>query len=501
MGVRHKFRSPKSDDGLPAGAVKPSNWNDEHELDGLLGAFASLDVAANVLPYLDADALPALTSLTTAARAILACASYADALALLGGAAIVSPHLGGIPTAPTAALGTNTDQIATMAALQNAVNALIGGAPGALDTLAEFAAAINDDANIAATLTNALALRLRFDAAQSLTAPQLAQARANLALGTAAAIDVGTIAGKILQLDSNAKLPAVDGSQLLNIVAAWANITGKPTIGTAANNLVQLDGNAKLPVVDGSQLTNIRAALPGYYAGLPVSSPGGTATVTVGAGAAIDSTGSAVITFGGMTKTLSAFVAGNGNGAFESGSAPSNTFLYLFLIMTAAGDADLLLSQSPTAPTMPSGFTKFRRIGCVPTNASAQASAFSHVGDEFLWGAAVSEYNATPVNTASTLIPLFGLPQNIPLTAKFRFLAGGPATNGILFQSPDEAASVANSPAGNLQGSWIGNGQCSGDLAIRTSSRQIRCCTVASGANLSLVTVGFIDRRGRDLAA
>lgn len=43
------------------------------------------------------------------------------------------------------------------AAVTAAVNALIDGAPGALDTLNELAAAMNDDASFAATITTALA--------------------------------------------------------------------------------------------------------------------------------------------------------------------------------------------------------------------------------------------------------------------------------------------------------------------------------------------------------
>ena len=42
-------------------------------------------------------------------------------------------------------------------------------------------------------------------------------ARANLGLGSSATLDVGTTANKIVQLDSSAKLPAVDGSQLTNL--------------------------------------------------------------------------------------------------------------------------------------------------------------------------------------------------------------------------------------------------------------------------------------------
>ena len=69
-----------------------------------------------------------------------------------------------------------------------AVSALIDAAPGALDSLNELAAAIGDDANFATTVTTALSLRLRFDAAQGLTAPQKAQALTNLGI-VASAVD------------------------------------------------------------------------------------------------------------------------------------------------------------------------------------------------------------------------------------------------------------------------------------------------------------------------
>lgn len=142
-------------------------------------------------------------------------------------------------------------------------------------------------------------------------------------LGTAAALNVGTAANNVVQLDGTAKLPAVDGSQLTNLpsgvtdhgaltglndddhtqyaladgsrgtfevsgaVSTHAALTtahgistfgaslvddltssdarttlGLGTastldVGTAATNVVQLDANAKLPAVDGSQLTNL----------------------------------------------------------------------------------------------------------------------------------------------------------------------------------------------------------------------------------------------------
>lgn len=65
--------------------------------------------------------------------------------------------LTGTPTAPTAAPGTNTTQVATTGFAQAAIAALINSAPGALDTLDELAAAFGDDANFAGTVTTALA--------------------------------------------------------------------------------------------------------------------------------------------------------------------------------------------------------------------------------------------------------------------------------------------------------------------------------------------------------
>jgi hypothetical protein len=70
-----------------------------------------------------------------------------------------SPALTGTPTAPTATGGTNTTQIATTAFVAAAVAALIDGAPGAIDTLNELAAALGDDPNFATTITGLIAAK------------------------------------------------------------------------------------------------------------------------------------------------------------------------------------------------------------------------------------------------------------------------------------------------------------------------------------------------------
>lgn len=48
--------------------------------------------------------------------------------------------------------------------------------------------------------------------------------RTTLGLGTAATLDVGTTANKVVQLDGSAKLPAVDGSQLTNLASGESDL-------------------------------------------------------------------------------------------------------------------------------------------------------------------------------------------------------------------------------------------------------------------------------------
>ena len=68
-------------------------------------------------------------------------------------------------------------------AIQTAKDELTNGAASALDTLAELAAALGNDANFASTVSTSLSYRLRYDAAQTLTAAQKTQACSNIGVG------------------------------------------------------------------------------------------------------------------------------------------------------------------------------------------------------------------------------------------------------------------------------------------------------------------------------
>ena len=67
-------------------------------------------------------------------------------------------------------------------------NELTNGAGAALDTLAELANALGNDPSFAATIAGEIATRVRYDAAQALSAPQQAQARNNIGAQAAEAV-------------------------------------------------------------------------------------------------------------------------------------------------------------------------------------------------------------------------------------------------------------------------------------------------------------------------
>jgi len=78
----------------------------------------------------------------------------------ISAAGVLTGSLASGVTATTQSATDNSTKLATTAYTDAAITAVIGGAPGTLDTLNELAAAIADDASYASTLTTALAGKL-----------------------------------------------------------------------------------------------------------------------------------------------------------------------------------------------------------------------------------------------------------------------------------------------------------------------------------------------------
>jgi hypothetical protein len=145
---------------------------------------------------------------------------------------LVSPDFTGTRTAPTAASGTNTTQIATTAFVKAALDAMLGAAPGQLDTLVELAAALGNDANFAATMTAALGGK------QPLAA----------VLTSLAGVAGAATANKILKFTA-ANTLALDDPQAV-LAAALAVVKGSMLVGSAPGTLAKISGTAgQVPTV------------------------------------------------------------------------------------------------------------------------------------------------------------------------------------------------------------------------------------------------------------
>lgn len=173
--------NPLANGEAPDPADWTAAWAQISGVPAILSAITALVTAADKLIYFSGADTPALTTITSLGRSILAAATQSDARTAIDAAAashthaqsditnlitdlaakapLDSPPFTGTPTAPTASLGNNTTQIATTAFVSAAVAALVNSSPSTLDTLNELAAALGDDPNFAVTITTAVGLK------------------------------------------------------------------------------------------------------------------------------------------------------------------------------------------------------------------------------------------------------------------------------------------------------------------------------------------------------
>jgi hypothetical protein len=243
-----------------------------------------------------------------------------------------------------------------------------------------------------------------------------------------------------------------------------------------------------------------------YLAGLTLSTAGSSATFSIAAGIAADSTNASMMALASAyTKTTSAWALGTAAGSLDTGAIANSTWYHVFLIQRVdTSVVDVLISLSASAPTMPTNYTLFRRIGSMKTNGSAQWTKFIQDGDTFQWDAAVVDVTAVNPGTAAVTRTL-----STPLGVRCQAVV----TAGAL------ASSAADNPAGILisdlsisdQGPAIGGAfsiisynaptQLGGLVSVMTNtSSQVRSriFNSTSGTTLYVTTHGWVDRRGCD---
>ncbi len=234
----------------------------------------------------------------------------------------------------------------------------------------------------------------------------------------------------------------------------------------------------------------------GHLWGLTLSSSG--ATLGVAAGSCANSTGAELMALASAyTKATSAWAVGSGNGALDTGSIANSTWYHAFIIKRLdTGVVDVLISLSPTAPTLPANYTVFRRIGAVKTDGSANWTSFTQNGDEFLWSAPTQDTTSS-VGTSPDLITL-----NVPTGVRVNALIFGLGVNaaaGTLWAitSPDQSDVLPSlSFFTGIVGSNLVNVTYSQNVRTDTSA-QVRRRASAATTTIYINTFGWIDTRGR----
>lgn len=283
----------------------------------------------------------------------------------------------------------------------------------------------------------------------------------------------------------------------------WNNTTGTLTrsvrFSTNANAAVVFTAPPQVAIVLFED-DILSPALPGYISGLELSPIASSATFGIAAGVCTDTTFTEQMFLpAAITKNTGAWSVGSGGGALDTGSIAANTWYHAHLIKRIdTGIVDAVISLSPTAPSLPTNYVAFGRIGSMLTNGSSQWRKFVQVGDTFVWDVPVNDVSAPNPGTAAVLYALT-IPSGINIFPIFhaRTLTVT-ASSAVATIFTDPAASDTAPDFNNSQ--QIGNTSISAFSNLRdvrsNTSRQIRVRINFSDANVTttVVTDGW---RGR----
>ncbi len=253
-------------------------------------------------------------------------------------------------------------------------------------------------------------------------------------------------------------------------------------------------------VSGGGSATSTAQFVNDYLTGLTLSTAGSSATFTVADGLAADSTNAEYISLSSsLSKTTSAWSAGAAGGALDTGSIAASTWYYAYVILkNDTITSDVLVSLSATSPTMPSGWTWYRRIGAMQTDVSSHWYSFTQTGDDFARTTGVIDVNAT-VTTSRSSLTLSSAPPNMP--ARIRAYAfHGTTQAGVVIQPTSETDGTPTGSAAPLYSLYAetANAGAAGEFEVMTdSSGQIAVRASQTNTTVRILTRAWRDTRGK----
>jgi len=196
-----------------------------------------------------------------------------DSLSTTNGTILGSAVLANGVTATTQSASDNSTKVATTAYTDTAISNLVDSSPGALNTLNELAAAINDDANFSTTITNSIATKMPL-AGGEFTGDVISH---NITPDGDSSRNLGTNSVRFANVYADNFVGS--GSNLTGIEAF---VTGMIILWSGAANaipsgFVLCDGNNSTPNLSGRFVVGYSASNNDY----DVNDTGGSETVTL----------------------------------------------------------------------------------------------------------------------------------------------------------------------------------------------------------------------------
>ena len=222
--------------------------------------------------------------------------------------------------------------------------------------------------------------------------------------------------------------------------------------------------------------------------------------ITTAAGWAWDSTyASRMNLASAITKQIdNSWSVGDAAGGMDTGSVAADTWYARHLIQRSdTGVVDVLFSLSDTGPTLPANYDYFRFIGWHLTDASGNIIKVLQAGDRFIWDNEVMDMNEELTSLTAVLQTITAPPNSRPI---IQARSSSPsALRYIRITSPEMSDTTPTATLHNMVGPGTGLAVVVYDGTFKLNgSSQIRHRADAGPPPLTLLTLGWIDRRGQD---
>jgi hypothetical protein len=202
-----------------------------------------------------------------------------------------------------------------------------------------------------------------------------------------------------------------------------------------------------------------------------------------------------------LTKRLdAAWAAGTNQGGRDTGVISDATWHVFAIRNPSTNAADVLFSQSITAPTMPGGFTQKRRIASIIRRGAGGILPFKQYGDYFQYPTPYLDINgATQAQGAFGPLGMLSIPTGKKFLGDFVVrVHNNTGAGSVEVRDPDQAGSGIGTvclPAANVSGGYPAQIWTASNNNLFVWAASV---PASSTTNYYISVLGYWDYRGKE---